>query len=167
VHFAFREREIAVGHRENRAASLAFEVDGEPGAARVHEAAGDWIDLEIDGIRERFSVVRDDERVWVQSADGEVALTELPRFPQPELEQVSGGYLAPMPGKVLSVVVAPGDKVSAGQLLLTLEAMKMEHRITCGADGVVAEVRVGAGSQVEASEILLVITPADATGEGT
>ena len=62
-----------------------------------------------------------------------------------------------MPGKVVAVHVAPGDKVSAGQLLLILEAMKMEHRIACVADGVVAEVLASEGGQVEAGQLLLVI----------
>jgi 3-methylcrotonyl-CoA carboxylase alpha subunit len=67
-----------------------------------------------------------------------------------------GGHLnAPMPGKVVRVAVSAGERVSAGQLLVVLEAMKMEHSITAHADGVVAEVFHPEGSQVaEGAELL-------------
>jgi biotin carboxyl carrier protein len=62
-----------------------------------------------------------------------------------------------MPGKVLSTRVAAGQAVNAGQLLVILEAMKMEHHITAPYDGVVAEVRVDDGEQVDNGALLLVI----------
>jgi biotin carboxyl carrier protein len=62
-----------------------------------------------------------------------------------------------MPGKVVSVHVTAGQVVKAGDLLLILEAMKMEHRITAGTDGKVAELRVAEGGQVEAGRVLLVM----------
>jgi biotin carboxyl carrier protein len=62
-----------------------------------------------------------------------------------------------MPGKVLDVRVRAGDAVSRGQALLTMEAMKMEHLVTASADGVVTEVRVAPGQQVDAGLVLVVI----------
>jgi 3-methylcrotonyl-CoA carboxylase alpha subunit len=59
-----------------------------------------------------------------------------------------GGLVAPMPGKVVAVLVATGDRVSRGQPLVVMEAMKMEHTITAPSDGEVAEVRHGVGEQV-------------------
>ena len=60
-----------------------------------------------------------------------------------------------MPGKVIRVLAAPGAKVSKGDALMILEAMKMEHTITAPRDGVVAEVLFGAGDQVnEGAELL-------------
>jgi 3-methylcrotonyl-CoA carboxylase alpha subunit len=61
----------------------------------------------------------------------------------------TGAILAPMPGKVISVEVASGEKVAKGQKLLTLEAMKMEHTLTAPFDGVVAELNAEAGAQVQ------------------
>ena len=96
--------------------------------------------------------------VFVQDALGELRLEELPRFPEPEdVERAAGGYSAPMPGKVLDVRVRAGDAVSRGQALLTMEAMKMEHLVTASADGVVTEVRVAPGQQVDAGLVLVVI----------
>jgi propionyl-CoA carboxylase alpha chain len=70
---------------------------------------------------------------------------------------VAGGYSAPIVGNIAAVNVEPGQRVSAGQVLIVLEAMKMEHLITCSQDGTVAQVLVVAGEQVEAGQVLLVV----------
>jgi len=62
-----------------------------------------------------------------------------------------------MPGKVLDVRVRAGDAVRRGQALLTMEAMKMEHLVTASSDGVVTEVRVVPGQQVDSGLVLVVI----------
>ncbi|MGB0235983.1 MAG: acetyl-CoA carboxylase biotin carboxyl carrier protein subunit [Poseidonia sp.] len=66
-----------------------------------------------------------------------------------------GGLIAPMPGKVLEVLVAQGDVVEAGTPLMVLEAMKMEHRIVAAADGTVVAVHFEAGDQVAQGAVLL------------
>jgi biotin carboxyl carrier protein len=63
-----------------------------------------------------------------------------------------------MPGKVIKLAVAEGAEVAAGDVLVVLEAMKMEHELTAPADGVVAELRVAEGDQVEAGAALAVIS---------
>jgi 3-methylcrotonyl-CoA carboxylase alpha subunit len=73
-----------------------------------------------------------------------------------------GAILSPMPGKVIAVEVAAGDKVSKGQKLLTLEAMKMEHSLTAPFDGVVAELNATAGTQVQVEALLVRIEKEDA-----
>jgi propionyl-CoA carboxylase alpha chain len=62
-----------------------------------------------------------------------------------------------MPGTVMAVLVAVGDRVSAGTTLVILEAMKMEHHISAPADGTVSDVHVTAGQQVENGAALLVL----------
>ena len=71
----------------------------------------------------------------------------------------SGAILSPMPGKVIAVEVAEGQHVTKGQRLLSLEAMKMEHAMTAPFDGVVAELGVAAGAQVQVEALLARITP--------
>jgi len=66
-----------------------------------------------------------------------------------------------MPGVVLDVRVEPGQQVTAGQTLVVLEAMKMEHHMAAPADGTVAEVRVATGDQVANGALLLVFEPTD------
>lgn len=68
-----------------------------------------------------------------------------------------GGLTAPMPGKVLDVLVSAGEVVSAGTTLVVLEAMKMEHRIVAATDGVVMAVHFAAGDQVEQGVALLTL----------
>ena len=146
---------------EYRAASgEAFEVraGGEPGHCRVVRCDGGVLGIELDGVRRSVSVLHDGDNWHTHDGRIELTLTERPRFPAPRTAGGAGGYEAPMPGKVVSVHVAPGDAVKDGQLLVVLEAMKMEHHITCSRAGTVASVRVAAGQQVEGGAILVVIT---------
>jgi acyl-CoA carboxylase subunit alpha len=124
----------------------------------VHHAGDGWIGFEAGGRRHRLHVLAAGNRVWVQGPDGDVALTAVPRFPDSERgETVAGGLVAPMPGTVLAVHVAPGDTVAQGQLLMIVEAMKMEHRITAPRAGTVSEVRARPGDQVNGGDLLAVL----------
>lgn len=69
--------------------------------------------------------------------------------------QHEGGLVAPMPGKVLDVLVKTGQEVQAGTPLMVLEAMKMEHRIVAAKDGVVTAIHFDAGDQVTQGAVLL------------
>jgi 3-methylcrotonyl-CoA carboxylase alpha subunit len=73
----------------------------------------------------------------------------------------NGAILAPMPGRVTAIHVAQGDKVTKGQKLVTMEAMKMEHGLTAPFDGEVAELDVTLGAQVGESAMLVRVTQAD------
>ncbi|MFI7224900.1 biotin carboxylase N-terminal domain-containing protein [Nonomuraea angiospora] len=115
--------------------------------------------LERDGVRHTFEVARYDEdgKIYVDHAGGCAELTPLPRLPEPVEHVAPGSLLAPMPGSVLRVEVEPGDRVTKGQPVLVLEAMKMEHRIVAPSGGVVADVPVEKGRQVEAGAVLAII----------
>jgi propionyl-CoA carboxylase alpha chain len=122
--------------------------------------------VEIDGHRQQIEVHRSGEIVWVDSALGSSELRELDRFPSSELGRGSGSLAAPMPGRVVRVTVREGDTVAAGDELLVLEAMKMEHRIEAPCAGRVASVHVSAGDVVPAGAVLAVLEPASAASEG-
>ena len=111
----------------------------------------------MDGVRRRLRLLAHGEHWWVQGAVGEVRLAEIPRFPLPHHEQVRGAHTAPMPGRVVAVSVAPGDQVTPGQTLVSLEAMKMEHHVAAVTAGRVAEVRVEVGQQVNGGDLLVVV----------
>jgi propionyl-CoA carboxylase alpha chain len=121
-----------------------------------------YLDVEVDGHRQRVAVARHDGDVKIVTPSGRVAVHERPRFPAAALEEVAGATLAPMPGAVVTVAVEPGQTVSKGDLLVTVEAMKMEHRVTAPFDGVVGEVRVTPGQQVDADAVLVVVEEPDA-----
>ena len=141
-----------------------LEPDGTPESAEpvtVHHAGDGWIEFDAGGQRHRLHVLAAGDQVWVQGPDGDVALTAVPRFPGSDRgDAVAGGLVAPMPGTVLAVHVAPGDTVAQGQLLMTVEAMKMEHRITAPAAGTVSEVRARPGDQVNGGDLLAVLDEA-------
>jgi len=159
VRYRHREAEIAVRYLRDRGGSFSYQAGEQSGIAKVLDWNRERIDLEIDGLRQAFTVSSEGPRVWVQTAAGEVELSEVPRFPERSREVVLGGHVAPMPGKVLAVNAEPGQHVSAGQVLVVLEAMKMEHLISCTEEGVVKEVRVTPGAQVEAGQVLVVVEP--------
>ncbi|KUO50694.1 MAG: methylcrotonoyl-CoA carboxylase [Sphingomonadales bacterium BRH_c42] len=72
-----------------------------------------------------------------------------------------GDIVAPMPGKVIAVDVAEGQAVTAGQRLMVLEAMKMEHALTAPFDGTITELNVAEGAQVQVEALLAVVEPID------
>ncbi|MCI0425410.1 MAG: biotin/lipoyl-binding protein [Actinobacteria bacterium] len=104
-----------------------------------------------------FSVARYGRVRHVDSRLGPARLTEIERFPTVETDEAAGSVHSPMPGKVVRVAVAVGDQVSEGQVLMVMEAMKMEHTLRSPHDGVVTEVRYQAGNQVESGVVLVVI----------
>jgi propionyl-CoA carboxylase alpha chain len=124
---------------------------------RVHAARPDLVDLEVAGVRRRFAVHAAGERVYVDSDLGASELRPLPRFAEPEAELAAGSLVAPMPGLVTQVCVALGDAVAKGDVLVVLEAMKMEQPIRAPHAGRVAELHAAAGQQVEAGAVLAVI----------
>ncbi|MGW3989687.1 ATP-binding protein [Streptomyces sp. NPDC004830] len=130
------------------------EADG----VRVVHADTRLVILEVDGVRRRFEVSRHGDRVYV----GATALTALPRFPDPTARHTPGSLLAPMPGTVVRVAdgLTAGTPVKAGEPLLWLEAMKMQHKITAPVTGTLAALPVAPGQQVEPGTLLAVVQEA-------
>ncbi|MGW5419128.1 ATP-binding protein [Streptomyces sp. NPDC003943] len=132
-----------------------YEVTSPPGI-RVAAVTADRVDLEVAGVVRHFDVARHDDTVYV----GPHRLTPAPRFPDPTDEREPGSLLAPMPGTVVRVAegLAAGDRVEAGQPLLWLEAMKMEHRVTAPASGTLTALHAVPGRQVEVGALLAVVS---------
>ncbi|NNL18596.1 MAG: biotin/lipoyl-binding protein [Boseongicola sp.] len=112
---------------------------------RVACADGDW---RVDGEKIGLRAVRVSDGVQVFGAGGGFAALADPLARGGDERR--GAVLAPMPGRIVRVAVSAGDAVSEGDVLAVLEAMKMEHRLLAVRDGVVGEVRVRSGDQVEA-----------------
>ena len=128
----------------------------------LHACTPDLVDMQADGIRRVIRVARDGATRYADSSLGASVLTEQPRFPLPESAVAAGSLVAPMPGTVVRVEVSPGGEVSAGQVLVVLEAMKMEHSVRAPHHGTVAEVRVTAGQSVDQGTVLAVLHDAGA-----
>jgi 3-methylcrotonyl-CoA carboxylase alpha subunit len=110
--------------------------------------------------RLRVTVTDGGARFWVHGARGSTALAERPRFPERVAAEEKGSCNAPMPGKVVRVVVGEGQAVEAGAVLVVLEAMKMEHSVRAPEAGIVTKLAVREGDQVDGGAVLAVVTPA-------
>ncbi|MDG9707559.1 acetyl/propionyl/methylcrotonyl-CoA carboxylase subunit alpha [Streptomyces sp. DH10] len=147
--YAMAGQEHEAHYRHTR---TGLEADG----VRVVHADAHLVVLEVDGVRRKFEVTRYGDHVYVNST----ALTILPRFPDPTTQHAPGSLLAPMPGTVVRVAdgLTAGSAVKAGDPLLWLEAMKMQHKITAPVTGTLSELCVVPGQQVEPGELLAVVT---------
>lgn len=127
---------------------------GDHDDVRLVSATPQRVVLASGGVEFPFDAARHGDAVFVDSPLGAVEFVALPRFPDPESAVAQGSLIAPMPGAVVRVGAAVGDTVSAGQPLAWLEAMKMEHILTAPGDGVLAELTVAPGQQVEVGTVL-------------
>jgi len=117
-------------------------------------AAADKVVLVDAGVAVEYRVARYGDQVHIDSTYGHVTFTAVARFPEPGSVIEKGSLLAPMPGSVIRLGAELGDTVTAGQPLVWLEAMKMEHTITAPADGILTELSVVVGQQVEVGAVL-------------
>jgi len=84
-------------------------------------------------------------------------VTSRVKKPKQSLDAVSGGVTAPMPGKIVDVLVRPGDVVEAGQVVVILEAMKMENELSALSKGTVKDLAVKKGESVQGGQVLLTL----------
>jgi geranyl-CoA carboxylase alpha subunit len=141
-----RERDggytVASSDRQDR-----FEID---------QLAADMIRFRHDGLMDSANFLRDGDRLYVQHRGIPLAVVDL-TLAAPKAAASNGGdgkVRAAMNGRVVAVLVKPGDRVTAGQPVLTLEAMKMEHVHKAGIDGVVTAIDAAEGEQVTTGRIV-------------
>ena len=159
--FRRADDEITVSYRSQRDGTFQVTLgEDEPRTVAVFSVEGGQVDLEIDGRRLQLAITGLEDRWLIHGTDFDVELTELPRLPPPSLLEIKGGLTAPMPGNVLATHVQQGDDVREGQLLLILEAMKMQHRIVAPFDGSVKELHVNEGDQVDNGALLVMLEEA-------
>jgi propionyl-CoA carboxylase alpha chain len=124
---------------------------------RVVEATATRVALDVGGVVETYAVAVGRGSVDVDGPHGSVDLVPVPVFVDPSDVVAEGSLLAPMPAAVVEVAVADGQDVRKGDVVVVLEAMKMQHTITAPTDGVVTQLSVTPGSQVESGAVLAVI----------
>jgi len=133
---------------------LRFAVDGREYALEGERLADGALLLRLDGRAFKARAVRDGDD-WHVLCDGHCRRLALAGLAAQEEDTGAGSLAAPMSGKVVKVLTQTGAKVSKGDPLLILEAMKMEHTIAAPKDGVVKEIHYGAGEQVpEGAELV-------------
>ncbi|MFG2885875.1 acetyl/propionyl/methylcrotonyl-CoA carboxylase subunit alpha [Streptomyces sp. NPDC048297] len=143
---AGREHEVHYRHTRH-----GLTADG----VRVVHADTHRVVLDVDGVQRGFDVTRYGDEVHVNAT----RLTALPRFPDPTAQLAPGSLLAPMPGTVVRIAegLAEGAAVTAGQPLIWIEAMKMQHQITAPATGTLSALHARPGQQVEPGMLLAVV----------
>jgi acetyl-CoA/propionyl-CoA carboxylase, biotin carboxylase, biotin carboxyl carrier protein len=145
-------------------------ITGTPGSAEVRIEDGESRSLQayltghhltvtLDGLRSRYTVATADSKIWLAGGGATAVLEEVREAPvRPDDEQSGDAELtSPMPGAVVAVSVDDGAEVQAGTVVVTVEAMKMEHALAAPVDGVV-ELLVSAGDQVKVGQPLARIT---------
>lgn len=129
-------------------------------AIRLLSMSDDRIAIEIDGVRRVIGIEASDAgpaeaEVRTRSSAGTATWNLQPRFIDHAAEVGGGGPVCPLPGTVIAVNVSTGDTVDAGAVLMIVEAMKMEHKITAGAASTVTEVHFAVGDRVDQGDVLV------------
>jgi propionyl-CoA carboxylase alpha chain len=162
TRFRHGEEETTVTYERKRGGVFKVRIDDAEFEVMPFLAGEGKLDLDIDGQRLGATIDRRDAHWFFSGSHGDITIEELPRFVLPGAKDFQGGMTAPMPGKVVETFVAVGDTVEKGQLLVILEAMKMEHRITAPVAGTVDAVHVTAGEQVANGQVLIMLNESSA-----
>jgi geranyl-CoA carboxylase alpha subunit len=139
-----------------RDGSYGVSVDRQEHGFELDELTSDLIRFRHGGVMVTANFFRDGDRLLLQHRGIPLAVTDL-TLAAPKAAAVNGGdgkVRAAMNGRVVAVLVKPGDRVTAGQPVMTLEAMKMEHVHKAGIDGVVVAIDVAEGEQVTTGKIV-------------
>ena len=158
VTYLIGKEEITLAYQSQRDGSFKVVCDDVARAVTIHQAGNGAVDIALDGQRLQFEVQQHGMQWLVHADSGDLVLKEAPRYPDPRGVDTGGGLTAPMPGAVLATEISAGAKVSKGDLLVILEAMKMEHRIVAPRDGVIEQVHVSVGDQVDNAQLLVTLT---------
>ncbi|HAS39033.1 MAG TPA: hypothetical protein DCS93_01075 [Microscillaceae bacterium] len=114
------------------------------------------VSFELDGVRYLFHIAKNQPHYFLRNEKlGGFTFALKDRLPEKEVEKVKGGYEAPMPSQIIKVLVSQGQSVKSGEGLVVLSSMKMENTITADEDGVVEEVYIEDGQNIEAGVLLL------------
>jgi 3-methylcrotonyl-CoA carboxylase alpha subunit len=161
--FEFRGAEQTALLTYKRDGGLWLEAGGAEGPLVIGQFPSGEFEVEFAGTRQTLDVHVDGATAHVFASKGATKITAIDRLAHAGDTHAEGGRLtAPMPGKVVSFAVKAGDKVSRGQPLAVMEAMKMEHTIAAPADGTVDELMFAPGEQVAEGEELLRMSAAAA-----
>ncbi|MGH3174968.1 MAG: carboxyl transferase domain-containing protein, partial [Streptosporangiaceae bacterium] len=154
-----RNGSIELGYRFDSSGKLdVVEIDGQPrDDLSLVSCTPEEVVLASGSAELRYSVHRVGTDVFVDGPDGFSAFTEVERFPVPGSQLQVGALVAPLPGTVVNVRVEVGTPVKAGDTLVAIEAMKMEHEVRAQVAGLVREVAAAVGATVAAGEVLVVL----------
>jgi propionyl-CoA carboxylase alpha chain len=154
ISFQSGSEEISISYKSDRNGFFNINNDIK---AKVIKWNAYGIDIEIENTRFFSKITRSNETLVIHGPWGDILFKIMPRFKSIGQEVKDGGLIAPMPGKVIDLMVEVGSKIKKGETLVVLEAMKMEHAIKAIEDGVIDELFIKNNDQVENGALLMVI----------
>jgi propionyl-CoA carboxylase alpha chain len=154
ISFQSGSEEISISYKSDRNGFFNINNDIK---AKVIKWNTYGIDIEIGNTRFFSKITRSNETLVIHGPWGDILFKIMPRFKSIGQEVKDGGLIAPMPGKVIDLMVEVGSKIKKGETLVVLEAMKMEHAIKAIEDGVIDELFIKNNDQVENGALLMVI----------
>ena len=124
----------------------------------IVKASNNELQAEIDGVFKKYHIKEINKLIYIYSIDfGNVSLQVAERYPSDKAEKVEKGYMSPMPSLVVDVFVKKGDKIKRNQPLVVLSSMKMENTLYSKEEGVIENVNVVKGENIQAGHVLLKI----------
>jgi propionyl-CoA carboxylase alpha chain len=154
IDFVVNDNEHSVSYRYEKNKGFVFDC-GKTGI--IHSEDDFGLDVEFNGKRHYSRITLKNENILVHMPFGDVMLKIKPRFVLPGVEIQAGSLTAPMPGKVITLNVKKGSRVKTGDVLVILEAMKMEHSIKASHNGIVSKVLITKDDQVENGAPLMIV----------
>ena len=161
VKLQIGEVEVEVSWRHVVDDGYEVKVFGSSVAAQVLCCAPGRLRIALDGIQRTFKIVEVNDELYVHSSLGSRVVKRVPRHPIHHVAADEGSANSPMPGQVLKILVEAGQKVSAGDPLIILDAMKMEHTMRAAVEGVVEAVLVSQGEVVAPGQVLVQIAASE------
>jgi len=156
LHYDSGSGEVSVRCRYLADGAYGLDLPGGTVRARAERLPDGRLSVDLDGAKTRVAIALCRESVTVIDGAETWRIRRIDRLAAAGFQEEDAGKLgAPMPGKIIAVHTAPGERVAAGAPLIVLEAMKMEHTVRAPKEGVVAEVRFAVGDQVGEGEALI------------
>jgi acetyl-CoA carboxylase biotin carboxylase subunit len=147
---------IKVAYRHLGNQKFEIKIGGHEFTAELVNINGPEIRCILGNQRKTYFIATSSAGIFIHHPEqGTYRFTEVPRFVEPGAALAKGGYISPMPGEIVKVLVKPGDVVKSGKGLLVMSSMKMETTIEAHSDGEVEEVYVSEKNFVEANTVLL------------
>jgi acetyl-CoA carboxylase biotin carboxylase subunit len=160
IRFRISADDVEVSWSQTGAGAYRVRVFDSTVTAQMLSSTPDVIRIEIDGVQRAFRIAEAGDELFVHSSLGSRVIKRPPRHPMRHAATEQASANSPMPGKVLKIMVETGQRVSAGDPLIILEAMKMEHTMRAAVDGVVESILVNDGEVVGPGQLLVQITSA-------
>ena len=151
-----KKKQLLIRYQSKR--NGTFEIidsEGNKRPVRLYTSGNGKLDFELEKTRVKYDVIKIGNKWFVQNFRGHIEFEEIPRDSQDGEEENSIEIKAPMPGAVIKTLKNEGDLVLKGDLILILEAMKMEHQIVAPRKAKISRMHAGVGDQVTNNQVLV------------